>query len=370
MNIIFVRSNSISRGPSYDRAATSLSRNGHKVTYLGWDRDNKCSQKEYNGLYNIHRFKMRAPHGSFLLILYLPFWWLYEFYFLICNNEDVVHACDFDTLIPAVAAKFLKRTILCYTVYDFYADNLPAGTPSFIRRIVSSMEKFFIGFSDLTFLVSAAQKSQISNAKVKNLELIYNTPNDITNQIILPKSQNKSFLIFYAGELSFARGLNLLCKVVNELNDVKLVLAGSRIVEPDLKSIIENSQKIEYIGWISHSEVLEWTLKSAMSFAFYDPEVPNNRYGSPNKLFEAMMCAKPVIVNSESAAAKIVEECNNGMIVPFTDRDALKNAILKLKADPQLREILGNNGRKAYEEKYNWKLMENKLLNAYNNIIN
>lgn len=369
MKIIFIRSNSISRGPSYDRAAASLSRNGNEVIYLGWDRDNKHPQEEYNGLYTIHRFQMKAPHGSFSLMFYLPFWWLYEFYFLMRNSSDVIHACDFDTLIPAVSAKLLKNSKLCYTIYDFYADNLPAKTPAFIRRIVSFTEKFFIRFADLTFLVSMAQKNQISNAKVKNLEFIYNTPNDVANQVTSPKSQNKCFLIFYAGELSFARGLNLLCKVVNELNDVRLVLAGSRIVDPDLKILVEKSKNIEFMGWMDHNEVLKWTLKSDMSFAFYDPKVPNNLYGSPNKLFEAMMCAKPIVVNSESAAAKIIDECGNGITVPFNDENALKSVILKLKADPKLREKFGNNGRKAYENKYNWKLMERKLLNSYTKII-
>ncbi|KKH16923.1 glycosyltransferase family 4 protein [Methanosarcina mazei] len=369
MKIIFVRSNSISKGPSYDRAAASLSHNGHEVTYLGWDRDNGCPKTENNGLYTIHRFQMKAPHGSFFLILYLPFWWLYEFYFLMRNNEDVIHACDFDTLIPAIAVKILKRKKLCYTIYDFYADNLPARTPYLFRRCVSIMEKFSIRFTNVTFLVSTERKNQIAGAKVKNLEFIYNTPDDIANQVQIPAYNNKKFLIFYAGELSSLRGLKLLCKIVTEFDDIKLVLAGSGITEYDLNNMVEKSNNIEFVGWMNYDKVLKWTLKSDMSFAFYDPKIPNNRYASPNKLFEAMMCAKPIVINSETTAAKIVEECNCGMTVPFNNENALRSAIFELKRNPQLREILGNNGRKAYEQKYNWKLMERRLLDSYSKIM-
>jgi glycosyltransferase involved in cell wall biosynthesis len=368
VKIIFVRSNSVSKGPSYDRPAATLSRNGHEVIYLGWDRDNVCSKTEYNGLYKIHRFQMKAPHSSFALILYLSFWWLYEFYYLMRNSEDIIHACDFDTLLPAIIVKILKNKKLCYTIYDFYADNLPAKTPYILRQLVAFMEIFFIQFTDITFLVSSERKNQIAGAKVKNLEFIYNTPDDIYPHTQIHLSHN-TFLIFYAGELSSLRGLKLLCKIVSEFDDVKLVLAGSEIAESDLNNMIENSKNIKYVGWINHEKVLKWTLNSDMSFAFYDPEIPNNRYASPNKLFEAMMCAKPIIINSETIAAKIVKECNCGITMSFNDENALRSAIFELKRNPQLRKVLGNNGRKAYEQKYNWKLMERRLLDSYNKIM-
>ena len=41
----------------------------------------------------------------------------------------------------------------------------------------------------------------------------------------------------------------------------------------------------------------------------------------------------------------------------------LKNAIIQLK-DPNLRNELGLNGRKAYENRYSWKIMEKRLLDA------
>ncbi len=35
-----------------------------------------------------------------------------------------------------------------------------------------------------------------------------------------------------------------------------------------------------------------------------------------------------------------------------------------MKEDPQLRAELGNNGRKAYEERYSWAIMEDAYLAA------
>jgi len=122
---------------------------------------------------------------------------------------------------------------------------------------------------------------------------------------------------------------------------------------------------IKYIGHIPYEKVIETTLDSDLLFAFYDPSIPNNRYASPNKLFEAMMCGKPIIMNSESTASEIVLEEKCGLVVPYGNVNAIKEAILRIKKQPNLGVKLGENGRKAYEEKYSWKTMEKRLLSSY-----
>ena len=65
------------------------------------------------------------------------------------------------------------------------------------------------------------------------------------------------------------------------------------------------------------------------------------------------------------AASKIVGKEKCGLIVSYGDIDGLREAILKLKNDPDLRQKLGKNGRHAYDMKYGWEIMKQKLLNAY-----
>lgn len=63
--------------------------------------------------------------------------------------------------------------------------------------------------------------------------------------------------------------------------------------------------------------------------------------------------------------AEIVREENCGIVVPYGDADAIKHAILTLKNDPTLCKHLGENGRNAYETKYSWEIMEERLLEIY-----
>jgi glycosyltransferase involved in cell wall biosynthesis len=79
-----------------------------------------------------------------------------------------------------------------------------------------------------------------------------------------------------------------------------------------------------------------------------------------------MMCSKPILVNEGTSMADIVREEKCGLVVPYGDITAIRDAILLLKNDPELARQLGANGRRAYEQKYSWKIMEDRLLGLYN----
>ena len=82
-----------------------------------------------------------------------------------------------------------------------------------------------------------------------------------------------------------------------------------------------------------------------------------------------MICGKPLIVNKDSSTARIVKEVNCGIVIDGENIEEIRNAIIKLKNNPELCNTLGNNGRIAYENKYSWEIMSKNLLNLYEKII-
>ena len=85
-----------------------------------------------------------------------------------------------------------------------------------------------------------------------------------------------------------------------------------------------------------------------------------------NKTLEAMMCGIPIITNLSS---EFVNEIGFGIIVEYGNIDQIRSAIIRLRDDPELRKRLGDNGRKAFLQKYNWDTMEKKLYDIYSNLI-
>jgi len=55
--------------------------------------------------------------------------------------------------------------------------------------------------------------------------------------------------------------------------------------------------------------------------------------------------------------------------VEYDNVKQIKDAIVTLRDNPQLCKRLGDNGRKAFLEKYNWNIMERKLYMIYEKII-
>jgi len=369
MDVIMVNGNPVAPDPRATKVAKSLTRNGYNVTILAWDRVGLFCKIERNDDFTIHRFKFKSPSGRLSLVFYLPIWWLFEFSWLVRHKWDIVHAADFVTLVPALAAAKLKRKHIIYDIYDFYADNAPLSTPRIFRQAISNLDKLLMKFTDGLIIADESRFPQIGNNSKKAI-VITNSPEDaLENDLISSdsNSNNGKFLIFYAGHLSKERGFSQIIPAIIDMDDVQLVIAGFGKDEHELMQLFIKSKNVKYIGRISYEDVIRWSLKADLLFALYDTNIPNNKYASPNKLFEAMMCGKPILVNKGTAMADLVYKKKCGLIVDYNPED-IKKAIKLLKDDPTLCMKLGNNGRKAYEMNYNWKIMESRLLNIYHNL--
>jgi len=374
-SVAIIRSRSIN--PGTYKVADILAKNGYNVQVILWNRDrekHKFIEKVNN--YSVIYFNLRAPHDKVTVIPLLPLWWIYEFIFLFIKNSiNVIHAYDFDTLWPAVLIKLLKKRVkLVYSIQDFYSENLPECFPSLIRNMINILEKLLIKYCDAVFLVNPAMYYHLRGSFIKRVKVIYNSPPDIKKtenlSVKMLRTNPPELIIFYAGQIHRSRGLIELLKALRSLNNVKLIVAGRG---PDISIFLKIPEdlknKINYIGVLPYNEVIRKTLEADVIVALYDPKIPNNRYASPNKLFEAMMCSKPIIINKETFAAKIVEKVKCGLTVPYGDINGIKGALIMLRDNPHLRMELGYNGRKAYEKIFCWELMKKKIIETYKELL-
>jgi glycosyltransferase involved in cell wall biosynthesis len=357
--------------PAIRKVAQTLHEADYEVILLIWDRSGKMSTSPMKSDYTIKYFSYPAPQDKISAVFYFPIWWAYELFYLLKMNPDIIHACDLDSLYPAIISKILRKQSFVYQIYDFYANHLINGSFQLIRNtiryFIASIEKFGIGFSDLLILVDESRYEEVKGASIKNIIYLYNTPEDCFDQKTLNavKCSKNEIVIFYAGYISRMRGIGDIIAAVEDIENVKLILAGPI----DDKTILDNtSDKIQYIGWLTYKELIDKTKDADILFRFSDPTHPETKFASPNKLFESMMCGKPIIVTDQSSMANIVRKENYGLVVPYGDINAIKHAIFSLKNDPDMCKRLGSNGRRAYEQKYSWNIMKNRLIEAYNQL--
>jgi len=368
MKIIIVYSFAIH--PNVHKLAETLSRNGHDVKLLVWDRDKKLAKVEKVDSFTVHRFRLKAPYGKLSVLLYQPFWWLYELCFILKEKPNVVHAVNLDTLPPAIMAKLIRGTKVFYTIEDLYGGSYAGPVPSILRKTVTFCERVGIAFTDTLFLATEALYDELKGIRIKKVVYIYNSPEEYPDIEFTPNTTSETH-IFYGGWIARARGIKDMVDSLSTLEGVKLVMAGKELDEGIVDHARAKLKDFQFLGWIPHKEIIKRSLEADILFIFADPSLrflANYKYATPNKLFEAMKCAKPIIVSDGTPMSQIVRNEDCGIVVPYGDIKAIREAVLRLKNDPELRQRLGQNGRKAYETRYNWKIMESRLVEAYRDL--
>ena len=365
--VVFVRSKSPAGvEPRLAKEAKTLARAGYEVHAVLWDRERAFPPEETPDGVRIHRYQLRAPEGQPDLVRLLPRWWGYAFRRIAALRPDVVHAIDFDTILPGYAAARLTGAKLVYDIFDFYAEMVTADLSPRFREILARRERAMIGKADLVILPDLRRKVQLGRVHPKRLLEIMNVPEN--RRVAADAGNSSHFVLFYGGMIAKDRGLMDLV-VACEATGARLIVAGHGPDEAALLNTIESSPASTYLGTIPYDEVLERTATCDVVAALYDPSVPNNRLAAPNKLFEAMMFSKPVLVSEGTAAADIVREVGCGLVVPHGDREALKRALESLMLSPAESDAMGVRGRAAFETKYNWNAMEPRLLDAYRDLL-
>lgn len=362
MRIVIVRSRIETGSPRVMRNARAFASRGHDVTVLAWDRECKYPEIENKDNCKIIRTKFKAPSGPKVL-LFLPFWWCLVFFWLLKIKWDVIHAIELDTAFPALVAAKIKRKPIVYELNDIYADMIIL--PKIVRKIGLYLEKNITRFVSAVIIADEATIKEFNGIPNHNIVLVCNSPPDFLKKMNSGVQREDIFTIFYAGELIKNKGLNLdkIVEAVRSIDGVRIIFAGFGDQVKEIKKwTSETPEKIQFIGKINYTEVLERTMSADLLIAFHDPTVSIYRVSTVNKLYEAMICGKPIITVKGTATAEIVEKEKSGLIINSPFVEELKAAIIKLKESPDLCIQLGTNGRRAYEQRYNWEIMETRLL--------
>ena len=83
-----------------------------------------------------------------------------------------------------------------------------------------------------------------------------------------------------------------------------------------------------------------------------------------HKLFQYMVMGKPVVASSCVAIRRVIQATECGLLFPPGDSEALSDALIGLR-DPELRSRLGERGREAVLERYDWSRAASRLIRVY-----
>jgi glycosyltransferase involved in cell wall biosynthesis len=370
IDVILVKSDSIVDQPTIrdQKIIRSLGKK-YSILVLGWNRGRGLPERRRLTVYpsNFELFNLNAPFGAPSLLPYLPFFWMWVLVRLTRYKPKVVHACDLEAMPPCYLYKKIFGGKLIFDVFDRHAMAYIPRKNIFFKKLHSwtnSLEERLAEGADILVSVSD-ELIDTFKRKPKNCVPILNCAEDHPIPKLESEKENK-FTIAFTGHIRKNRGLEPLVAAIKDLEAVHLVVTG-RAEDKELLNKIQAFSNVRYLGFLEHKEVLAIEASSDAIVALYDLDAyVQNKYVMGNKLFEAMMCGVPIITN---VASEIVNETQCGIIVDYNNIDQIREVIVSLRDNHNLRKKLADNGRKAFVKEYNWNAMEQKLFKIYQELL-
>lgn len=176
--------------------------------------------------------------------------------------------------------------------------------------------------------------------------------------------------IAYIGTLTFERGITHLVKAAARAR-VRLILCGAFIRKEYLEELMELQEysSVDYRGLIGTDEI-NTILKEC--FAGLSTLLHVGQYHKidtlPTKVYEYMAMGLPVIISDTPYAKRMVGKYKFGVCVNPSDIDEIADSIAFLLNNQTLAKEMGENGRKAVVNEFNWQIEEEKLIELYNDL--
>ena len=287
-------------------------------------------------------------------------------------DSNVYHLHDPELIPIGLKLKKLGKKV----IFDSHEDVPKQITAkhylnNFSKKILSYLySKFEIyALKKLDYVISATPiiRDKFRNYGIKSID-INNFP--ILNDFIEITPTYDSKTICYIGILYETRGIKEIVKAIEDL-DVKLIIAGKfydKKYEKEVRSL-KGWEKVDFKGFVNKEEIKKILRESIIGCVTLYP-TPSYMEAYPVKMFEYMSAGLAIVSSNFPLYEEFVLGNNCGVCVDPLDINAIKKAIIDLSNNLEQVKKMGNNGKKAIKEKYNWENEEKKLFSLYDEVLN
>lgn len=289
-------------------------------------------------------------------------------------EPDVVHFHDPELLL---IAPFLRPAKTVYDCHEPYAEYTltKEWIPSYLRyplsKLVDSMEPFLAQRTDAVVVTANNHVARFQQTGQLTV-ILHNFP--LLEDFGPTKQINNTKTLVHVGEQTRVRGCNVLIetmKLVNEqVKDARLLLVG-RFDDQEYKAEIEHliaayglKKSVLLTGEVPYTAVSKWLAQAAVGIIALQ-EVENFKTAIPTKLFEYMSSRIPIVASDLPPARQFIEPVDCGLLVEPAAPQEYAEAIIYLLNHPAEARRMGENGRRAVEEEYNWATEAQKLVELY-----
>lgn len=292
-------------------------------------------------------------------------------------DADIYHLHDPELLSYALKLKKKGKKVI-FDSHEFYAEQFKHKTyiPRPFRGIVAKLyairQTWILNRIDgLIFPCFVNGKNPFEGQRCR-MALVNNVPllEELYDRYD-PMAVKWENTVCHIGSLTHNRGITHLIKAAETAN-CTVCLGGkfeSAEYEAQVRALPEFS-RVNHLGQLDRQQVLEALQKTPVGIATLLNVGQYNQVGNlPTKVYEYMALAIPSVLSDNPYNRQVVEKYGIGICVDPADTEAIAKAIRYLLDNPEEARRMGENGRRAIKEEFNWSVEEEKLLALYKTIL-
>ena len=311
--VFLIRSTDVNPDPRVQKYIDYYTKSSIHYKIIAWNRaGNELSKK------NVIFFKNKSSfENGFKNVLKLILWNIFIFkqLFLQRNKIKLIHACDFDTVIPCMIIKLIFKKKLVYDIFDWYVDSRNIPRP--INYLILLFELIAFKLSNKIILCEKGRIEQIPfNFKKNKILILPNIPSfNLTGFNFKKQNRNQDKLnISYVGVLGKDRGILNVLEFVSKNTNFAIEVAGFGILEEKVKSYSKKFENISFLGKVSYSKGLQIMCNSNAILALYFKSNLNHIYAAPNKYYESLYLGVPIITTKGTLVGNKVIKYDTGYV--------------------------------------------------------
>lgn len=299
-------------------------------------------------------------------------------YSLSLNKPKIVHihtssyAAFWEKSIFVGISKAFKKNVLLHihgAEFNKFYENSNVIGKYFIRFVLNASDKVIV----LSMFWKEFFLQIINDDKISVIQNGINSSKYDHARIHVENKKATEINVLFLGNLVQRKGIYDILKsipiVVNKFENAHFIFSGSEEQPGEidkLKKECINQGIGKYVTFKSNFSDSEKIKLLAESDIYI---LPSYAEGLPISLLEAMAAGLPIISTHVGGIPEVITEEDNGYLIYPGDYLELANRIIQLIDNPKIRITMSEINKKKIRNKYDWKVVANKISNEYNQLL-
>lgn len=223
--------------------------------------------------------------------------------------------------------------------------------------------------ADKVVVIDSMSYNALVDSGFDNIEFL---PNPVSPQVVDIVIENKDIkrearTILFVGHVVKTKGVVELVEACKEIENIKVRVVGTITDEMrnELTTQTDNAKWLELVGEEPYEEVIKEMLRCDLFV------LPTYTEGFPNVILESMACGCAIVTTPVGAIPEMLEEENGqryGLLVEPQKIEPLREAIVEMLDNEELKKECRENVQKRVVERYNMDAVWNMLIKIWSGV--